>query len=431
MTSETQNKTTSPNNHEHHLTRENNFNDEIDLRELILQIWAQRYILLVTSLICFIIGIVALKFYPKTYEVSTVLQRASENQLAANSPALSAELNSVSLFNTFWTLLQSESNYLEYKKNNNIREKTVAQIISEFKGFNFKILSPVSKKGTPAMHPELVNISLSGRNSLEIGDNLKNYITYINQKTLNKIRKNFTLHKAQLITNIETSINTGKQKYKQEHQSELTKRALANEELIQLKEQEIKITGELALQANKIQIRNVRENLLLANALGVVEPTSMDSFVDRPVKKTTKKDNLTIVSNSTLPPPLYLMGSNFLEKKIEVLMALNEEDIISRATYKLVAELETLKFDIKGKAYAKRAKTDAYIEAFPQLYAQQNMLETINIDWSQIQPFDTISQPQKIGVQTKPKMALSLALIFLLSCFIGLGTAIIQSILKK
>jgi chain length determinant protein (polysaccharide antigen chain regulator) len=290
--------------------------DEIDLVELIVNLWREKVIIILSTVV--IAGLGGLYAYTESpiYVVSAQLLLPKESELRAYNKTSIFEVDPKLAFTNFVTTLESNDHLFAIAKKSSLFNES-KDPISALKKMRV-IQYPNTLNKNNEISPDTYTLSYEGKNTEELISLLNFELRLAKTKTVQDI---FEQYISKLKKKIESIENT----------NEAAERTL---------DTDLKYRKSYILQARENEIAKLEESLKLANQLNIKEPTSLsklagiNSVIDYGSSNSGQRNssNLNITGkidslsqyNSHLSNKDYLRGGRILSAEIESLQRIKD-----------------------------------------------------------------------------------------------------------
>lgn len=418
------------------------FNDEIDLFELLQSIWQGWLKIVLISLLFLILGgayaYTATQWFEANLKIGTIksesLYGINNSELIEISPAQAVQsvrekLVSAENFKDFYLNSKraqellvppegiAKEQYAYAVFNGQFKEVVVGikkgeeKPVEAFFEFKFSYPSPVDGAG-------LFNAYLFWTDSLVQEELLKSFNSKRdNQLALNQRKMQGMLNDYARDNEIKIIRSAENYKYK---------RIILQDQLKALKVQLIK--------KNQQRVLVLDENIAIAKRLGYQKPTSPTDVKEfknlRPVGDAAVEINNG--GNSWLDKlPLYYRGSESLEAEKTVLDKRQQEKYPSASIVDMEKQLALLENDREIDKLESRTKPAAFIDGYIELEKRNAHLNTLQIDLSGAELYELIARPVGGSKLIKPKKLLILVLAGFVGLMLGVLIVLIQSAGRK
>lgn len=407
--------------------------DEIDLRELFANLWAERLLILLVTLV--IGGAAAAYAFLATpyYEVKSVLQPAPIKDLDELNGSGVYTLTPEDALKRVGAALASYENRLAFARAHEGElealqkpGRTFEQSFQDFNEDGFKMLQPDPKK-TDALTP-YVGIAVTYPKGVD-GVTLTNgFIEFAIDQERKKIEDDLGVVVANQLAQLERKIQAGRAAYEASKESRIAtlleadtlKRAELQDELNALRQQ-------LRTRRNN-RITQLDEAIAIAKALGIHKPTNPTSLGD---SERISQGNVIRTEVNSQQIPLYFMGSEALEAERNALLKRRSDDFTEPRIAEIQKELRLLEKNRQVEVLKQREDEDLFLKDLAKWRAEAARLKALDIDFSRLNLVKVdqfASEPLK---PAKPKKPLILAIGLVLGGMLGLFIALIRSMLRK
>ncbi len=407
-------------------------NDEIDLLELVKNLWAQKLLIILVTLVVTAAAAAYAFLATPEYQVQSVLRPALIKDLDALNRTDVYDLTPEQALQRVGAALESYERRLEFFRANQglfeaLRQpnRSLEQTFESFSQDAFKILQPDQKKTDNLSG--YVGIQLTypaGVNGVALVNGLVGYalqtereriaadLKAVIQNRLNQLDLKTAAARASYIAGKEAKIATLLE-------ADKLKRAQLNDELKALRKQ-LKTHREN-------RIAQLKEAISIAKSLGIGKPTTPSSLGEG-THAGQGSVIRTEVNNQQIP--LYFMGSEALEAERNALLQRRSDDFTAPRIAQIAKELQLLMQNRQVEVLGSRENEDLFLKDLAVWREQGARLRSINpdvadlelvtIDQRAIEPFKPI----------KPKKVLILMLGLVLGGMLGLFIALLRNMLR-
>ena len=347
-----------------------NRNDEIDLAEFFRGFF-KRWKAMAGIVVCGVLVSLLIYFsLPRVYETSAIISRPVPAQLSSIDANAYTKYTPQQLFNRFYDQLRSPAKLEDFLLASEYKGKLFPEnqplddvMLSGFlESVAIEVLEPrPEKKGELVSNPIRLKVGVKGGQEDVLADFINQYI----ENSANELMRVVQNEQKQVI------------------KAELTKldRSIAS-------------MRDMASLDKRSEVARLKDANKMAASLGIVKPTYLSDLSQQEERATTAE----IVLSETQSLPLYLMGTNYLQKKIQ--------------------ELEERSVNADGGV------DDPYIEGLAEKLAHKKSLESYSLEISNVMPY-TLEKLAKIeGKKLSPNgrsvVAAGVAISVLIAFFFGL-----------
>lgn len=356
--------------------------DEIDLLELMMTLWNQKWIIAGFTALCTLIAIIVAFMITPVYKTDSVIKPVNPHALYTLNNLGIYSVSSEGLFSSVEKELHSYNNREQFFLDNeqffesilaDVPEERREQVINRFISQNFKVKYP-DKDETQKMiivemsypqginGPRVVNQFVNAmidKVKAEIPEIVNTRIEFQRKDLQNQLAVLLAGYEAKVEANIATLTEKDELKRLQ-LQDELTALKAA------LKKQ----------RENRIETLN--EAIKIAEQLGFVKPTSPSSESSR-----SKSGNVIHAEINQQQMPLYFLGTEALTAERDTLLKRESDDFTSGRITEIEKELRLLENNRKIQLLEARTQPDLFLDeitAIKQKIAELNIAEKKTID---------------------------------------------------
>lgn len=410
--------------------------DEIDLGQLIID-FIKQWKLIAAIILCgtLIVGVAVFQI-PKVYQPSAIITQPSEVAVEQLNRTSVIEIDRKNLFKLYFNMLRSEVLLRQFITNNSYLEKlgvvgtessTEAAVARLLMSFQNTVLEPEPDRPRTKLveFPSRVSLSFRHRNEPAAVELLNSYLKYINGQLIQKLKEQSlaTSAERQELLKSEMALLRSAAWYDLEQQIERRSRFNALE--IEKLKNEKELLIELAKKNRQSQLARVREALIIAQKLGLENPTPLDGF------NTNKGEIATSIKlGSQQELPLYLMGTRYLNALTETLKNRKDEEVSTKIN-ELEKQIREIELDPELTALRNRESNDLYIDELPKLLSELNSLKSKTHDFGGIQAYQVEKQPVVTRMSVKPNRLTLIGLGFICSFALAFFIAFVRIIVER
>jgi LPS O-antigen subunit length determinant protein (WzzB/FepE family) len=374
--------------------------DEIDLGALLEKLIGQSKLILTIVAVGTLLSVAVALLLPRIYQQEVILSMPVESNIAVLNANGSTEYTPIDIFKRYYDSLRSPDQFESFVKDRDYlgrlypdSDQTDSTLIWKLKkNFVIDVLEPApEQKGLIVTMPERIGLKIRHRRENVITDLLNEYVDVVGNS---------------LILDI-----ISEQKVQIGHDLATIDRSIALLRLGAAKERENEII-------------RIQEALRMAKKLQIEKPTYLGDFSNRN-NSTSSKTEINLSDNQELP--LYLMGVDYLEVRLE--------ELINRGSYEsALDESRDLKEEIisgKDTASVREHKNDdPYIEELPALLAEKEKLQRLSLNFDGAKMMKAEKSAVETGESVKPNRMLIVIIGAVLSGFLAVLIGLIASVMS-
>ena len=403
------------------------YNDEIDLVELIANLWREKWTIAFAIASGLILGVGYLLITPPTYRASTQLEPPSAAELAPLNNTQIVTVNPGEAFADLLSILESDAHRAELVT----KEKTllasiytIAEADLDLEAINFQSLYtinyPEPKREETSLEPNIYLLTSEGHNRDLLKTLLDRNISLATQQLLKQWKTTFEKSRSAKLNKANTDFERLTQAAKERRDNAITR--LTEENLLQTKqlEDELAARKRYVLDNRANNIIELEEALKIATALGLNQPSSL-SRLGTQLRSGQQVEVNTEINNQQ--DPLYLRGTKLLDAELENLKGLSNTTFLDTKIIELETELQKLKANRDIEILSTRESDVAFSDDLQSLRETIQRLtvtefpENFTVDF---QNAPTVAPLSPI----KPKRMLILVVSILLGGVVGFFIAI-------
>ena len=407
------------------------FDDEIDLREIILAIWNRKVFLIAISTLFAAIALGYVKS-TKTYSNTISFNLPNDEVVARVNTYNILKETKESIFSNFYQKITNKEIQLEELKKSPLGEKLTSKIenIEEtdliLRNYLTKNLNDTSdykvSKNTLDKFNRNISLTLEGDDYLLQGDFLLKLYSQINDQERDQITTEYKQNLRKKINEIDSDIEFLTNQERNNRLSKIQRIILSDKEKIETLQLERQRLIDKAKSDRFARIDRLMEARETARDLGIIE----NNFK----KINSSKDStltLSIGDNQKLPN-WYLYGEKALTKEIELLKSRQSDEPFIARVNEIDFEIDKIKNNTELKYLKSREDDTLYVDKIFELTAQKNKLinQKYNLDGID---FVTLTK-SPIEKTSNSKTLLKVLLGAIVGFIFGLFVILIQNALK-
>ncbi len=413
-------------------TSVSSYSDEIDLFELIADLWKEKWIIISTTLIAGIIAVAYALLATPIYQTRSVIKPAELKDLD--------ELNSLSIYSIsadealkevgarlesykvrFDFFKENSELFSELKRDNQSLEQTFEQ----FNAKSVKIIRPDAKNhsgfsdyvGVQVTYPKGIDgvAIVNGFIDYAIADekqNIQNSLEVLISNRLETLRDRLEILRVGYKASTESEIARLTEK-------DALKRSLLNDELEALR---------LELEERREhRIANLEEAIKIATRLGIKKPTNPTSLG----QEISTGSNVIRTEVNNQQAPLYFMGVDALTAERDALLERESDDFTSNRIIEIKKELKLLEANRQIEIYNARENEDLFLAEIAEVRKEISRLKKLKVDMDKLK-LVRIDEPSIEPLSPiKPKKKLIVLIGGLLGGMLGVMLALIRIVVKR
>ena len=407
------------------------FDDEIDLREIILAIWNRKVFLIAISTLFVAIALGYVKS-TKTYSNTISFNLPNDEVVARVNTYNILKETKESIFSNYYQKITNKEIQLEELKKSPLGEKLISKIenIEEtdliLRNYLTKNLNDTSdykvSKNSLDKFNRNTSLTLEGDDYLLQGDFLLELFSQINDHERDQITTEYKQNVRNKIKEIDSDIEFLTNQERNNRLSKIQRIILSDEEKIETLQLERQRLIDKAKSDRFARIDRLMEARETARDLGIIE----NNFK----KINSSKDStltLSIGDNQKLPN-WYLYGEKALTKEIELLKSRQSDEPFIARVNEIDYEIDKIKNNTELKYLKSREDDTLYVDKIFELTAQKNKLinQKYNLDGID---FVTLAK-SPIEKTSNSKTLLNVLLGAIVGFIFGLFVILIQNALK-
>ncbi|MDN3639994.1 Wzz/FepE/Etk N-terminal domain-containing protein [Simiduia curdlanivorans] len=407
--------------------------DEIDLKELILGLWAEKWLIVaITSVFTLAALVYALTATPYYKTEAKIRPAPKAHFLEINNTGV-INITSASAFDRLFSALESRTNKREfflankelfavyYKDNND--QKAFASFLRD--GFIFTVPDEKKDKGKGVF----LSIGYVSPEGVDAERVLSEYYRFSEAKVLNAYTNEYQMaikaqvadvHKniAQSVEALEISVSVETAKLKEADKVQIA----------ELQDRKSSILAELK-QLRLSRLKVLEEAKSTAQKLGIETPRTISNFDSKAREATATGGVVTTIDNRDAP--LYLMGTMALTAEIETLKSRTDEAIADSRIAAIDRELAELAENRKVQALQARLGNPNFYRGVSDLKEKLFRLESLPDELQEVDFALVVDSPYTDSTKVKPRRSLICIVGLIIGGMLGLFVALIKRIFVK
>ncbi|MBA4501501.1 Wzz/FepE/Etk N-terminal domain-containing protein [Marinobacterium marinum] len=406
--------------------------DEIDLFELVANIWKQKWlVVIVTAITLFLGGAYAFLSTP-TYQASAQLEIPLDSSLK--------DLQSLHNFKGLDTNTLFKT-YLQSLSSNDVKTRFIGQAPDAFKadlgqdpdpqkqleGFNERLSLGIPKRDDKSAYElDTPVISLTASSATAATSALNAYLDQANRYLHDKLQDDYNASRASTLRLLDERIELLTKTEAMKREAQITQLEEQHQLQVEQVEDQLKARRYQYNQTLNDRVQRLQEALKIATQLDIKRPSTL-SQQGRQAGSPRVEINADIRSNQD---PLYLRGTDFLNAELTQLQARPETFIEDGRIRELEAKLVELETNREIEILKARTDDAEFSQKIQDLKAEQVDIMTEQFPDNLQLAFTNgpvVASPDPI----KPKKALILALSIVLGGMLGVMIALIRAAVRN
>ncbi|WXL25748.1 Wzz/FepE/Etk N-terminal domain-containing protein [Ectopseudomonas mendocina] len=407
--------------------------DEIDLLDLLGDIWAERLLIACITLAITVCAALYAFLATPYYQVTSVLHPPLLKDLEELNGAGVYKITPEEALARVGSAVSSYENRLEFARLHegelDFLTDADGSFEQEFERFNseaFEIKQPDPKKAN-TLSP-FIELSLTYPKDLDGARFTNDFISFAIDREREKLKGDFEAMVANQLAGLTRSINSYRASYEAEKDSQIA--TLLEEDALktaQLKD-ELSALRQLLLTRRKDRIAALDENIAIARSLGIHKPTSPTSLGD---SERGGGGNVIRTEVNNQEVPLYFMGTEALEAERLVLQKRRSDDFTEPRIAEIQQELHMLQTNRQVELLKKRENEDLFLKKLAESREEEARLKGLQVDLSSLKLVNIDRYASEPLNPVKPKKLLILAAGIILGGVLGVFVALLRSVLRK
>lgn len=406
--------------------------DEIDLFELLQALWAQRFLILLLTVVV-TAGAAAYAFLATPeYEVQSILRPAQLRDLDELSVSGLYELTPEEALKRVGATLDSyETRFAFFQANPDLfkslhkPDRSLEQAFDVFARESFQVLRP-DPKGSDSL--PFVGFQLhypAGMDGVAIVNGMIQFAVQLERQ---RIAEDLDVMISNRLHAIERQIEAARAGYEASKAAKIAELSEADAlKRAQLQDELEALRQELRARRNN-RIAQLDEAIRIATALGIAKPTTPTNLAQE-VRSSSGNVIRTEVNNQQIP--LYFMGTEVLEAERDALLKRRSDDFTEPRIAQIAKELKLLEHNREIEVLKAREDEDLFLATLAKLREEAAWLRGLKFDLTEL-GLVRVDQPAVEPLSpVKPKKALVLVLGAVLGSMLGIFVALIRGMLKK
>jgi len=400
--------------------------DEIDLFELVHEIWKQRVLVVTCAAIAAILGVGYALFAPQVYQASSVLRPVELNELDALNRAEVYPLTPADALSKVALQLDSYDTRLGFFKANATLFETYQRPGQSqersFDAFDRSLTSQVlpdpKNSAAPGTYIRLEMQYPQGRGGVAI---LNGFVDYAIARQRERVAADIKVIVNNRLAELGAKVDAARENYEHEKalritrllESDAIKRAQLQDELSALREE--------IQQERAHRLAQLAEAIAIAQSAGIKSPTTSLAMGPAALRGANQ---LTQIDQK--PAPLFSMGTQVLEAERAVLQQRSNDDFTDDRVVEINRKLRLLAVNRDVEALKTRGNEDMFLQDIEWLRTEIARLRGLNLDFGGLK-LATIDRPaQEPLAPIKPRKAFVVALSLAAGLMLGVLVAMVR-----
>ena len=418
--------------HVDYVDRDNN-NDEIDLVELIDNLWKEKWTIALCTLLGLAVAIAYLLVTKPVYLATVQLQAPTAAQLVAINNTGLIKATPEETLGKILSALSSDKTKAELIENNkqlfteayNVEANDVT-----YEKYGNSLFTVEFPKETQegSLEPQIYTLKQEGTDQTFITRILDSTVQAARSELINEWQTDFNTIKQEQLTRLNREYNLLDNALTEQKNNKITQ--LIESDLLKEKQ----LTDELntrkiyLLNRRKDRIIELEEAARIAASLNITQPSSI-----KLLSKSTSQSSTQVEVNTDLKEdndPLYLRGTNLLNAELTNLKALADNIFLDNRIREIEIELLKLANNRDIEVLKARQSNQPFNENLQTLSDEIKKIENI---FFPEKIFTAVQASPSISLNTpiRPKKALTLVIAVFFGGILGVFTAIARIIIRK
>ncbi|WP_041277419.1 Wzz/FepE/Etk N-terminal domain-containing protein [Desulfotalea psychrophila] len=404
-------------------------NDEIDLLGLLHDIWDQRKFLMKIVLAVTLVAFLVLLVLPSTYQARMDIGQADSVALVVPVATGQDLLTRSYRFGIVSQYLKSFDSWVTFRQGNRegaFTDEELQGLQGEFVGLSVQVQAPKPIKGKAVSDPSVLRISYrGGGDNTSVEQRLTGFVLFVDKKAAAYVEQEMEVVIQKAGKEINNKIGLLRHAASVDRGNRITRLLAQQKKDLEQVDMEISALKASVLRSRAVRLTRLQENYAIAESLGIKLPTSMDNISERNVS------NLKVMVTDQTAMPVYLLGTEVLAKRIQILREISDKKLYAQQLQPLLEKRELLLGSSELNGLRARKDDDAYIAELPGLLSRLQQLDAYTDDLQGVHALQVYSAATGSGHKIKPKKALILATTVLLSCFLAVALALLRTALQR
>lgn len=417
-------------------------NDEIDLFELIAELWKEKIVIGAAALLFGVLAVLYALIATPVYKVETIVDPISDNKIQElNIPGVYSLSPTKALRDVANQLNSYTFRYGFYKNHPElfpelagVDEQKREQFFKKFDAANIKIAMPKVEGDDTNLNDRNIlrlEVTYSKNNGVDIANQL---IQSAILKEKENIAETLEVIIREKTRNLERDIEIARVGYQTSKEASIARLEESDElQRIQL-EDELVVLREALKKNRENRIKVLDEAIAVAERLNIRKPTSPTSLADRNTEVVDIQQpsgNIIRTEVNSSQPPLYFMGTEALTAEKEILQARESDDFTSVRIVEIEKQLRLLESNRKIEILKNRQEEDLFLEELAGYHKSLAKLQNIDLDLDQIDIVEIDEYAIEPLSPIKPKKKLIVIIGFLLGGMLGVGAALVRIVIRN
>lgn len=410
------------------------YDDEIDLFELMQNIWKEKFMVIGITIVVTALALVYAFLASPVYQTSSILKPAKTKDLdELNSFEIYALSPDEALKRVGAALESYEIRFEFFKNNQHLFEPvlragwTLEQNFERFDRENFKIIQPNPDPKKETVFSPYIGLQFEYGSKID-GPAIVNGLV---QHAIDKERTRLAEDLEVIIANALDKINRDLEELRSGYFTGKDVKITKLREQDTLKKLELKDE----LEAIRLTLKTRRENRIkiLDEAIGIAQ--SLD--IKKPATPSSLSEGIklagslikTEVTNQEIP--LYFMGTDALEAEKNTLLARENDDFTSGRIVEIQQELKILEHNRQIEILKSRENEDLFLAELADKKREITRLQGLQLNMGSLKLVTKDQVATQSATAIKPKKKLIVAVGIVLGGMVGLIAALVRSTIRK
>lgn len=416
--------------------------DEIDLFELISDLWKEKVIIGVTTVVIGVLAVIYALFATPVYKTETIVDPIPANKIAElNIPGVYSLSPTKALRDVADQLNSYTFRYNFYQEHpelfpelSEVNKERHEQFFRRFDAANIKIAMPKAENDADHLKDRnflRLEVQYSKNNGVEIANQL---IQSAIEKEKENIAETLEVTVREKKRNLERDIEVARVGYQTSKEASIAKLEEGDDlKRIQL-EDELRVLREALKKNRENRIKVLDEAIAIAERLNIRKPTSPTSLSESSsemVDIQQPSGNIIRTEVNSSKPPLYFMGTEALTAEKEILLARESDDFTSGRIVEIEKELKLLENNRKIEILKNREEEDLFLEELADYQKELAKLENIDLNLEEIDIVEIDEYAIEPLSPIKPKKKLIVLIGLILGGMLGVAIALVRIVIRN
>ncbi|BAN47566.1 Wzz/FepE/Etk N-terminal domain-containing protein [Metapseudomonas resinovorans] len=405
--------------------------DEIDILELVKDLWRQKVLILGFALLAAVLGVIYALTATPQYKVQSVLRPASLKDLDQLNESRLYSLTPKAALKRVGEALESYGLKLQFLQEH---PDLVVQLRGESESMD-QLLDRLNRDGFTALRPDpkkpsapFEGVSLTYPAGVDGVALVNGLVAAAMTQEQQRIQDDFEVLRGNRLSQLQSAIAAERARYVAGKESRIANLLEANDLEKRLLQDELKVLRQKLQVRRQNRIKQLDEAIQIAAELGIVKPTT-PSALGESAREGQGSVMRTEVNNQQIP--LYFMGTDTLKAERAALQSRRSDEFTEPRIADIQAKLSLLANNREVEVLKQRENEDLFFKDLVKLRGEQARLENLKVDFSRLQlvHIDQVATTPLRPIAPRKSLIVVVALV--LGLMLGGFIALVRSIVRR